>query len=289
MRSTGHLEFEDYPTGIVFGFFEQLLSVCRESRVHSNKVVMFFDSRKSHRRRAFPDYKQAREDLTDDEVAMRTVLRGEVTLLRTEFLPQIGFPCRLQTGLESDDLLAQAARQLDPLAGPGEPGVIITADGDLFQAINEQVAWYDPARGLYYEPLSFYGEKGIAPELWGEVKCLAGCTSDGVPGIPGVGEKTAIKYINGTLPGHYKASKAIRSQEGAVTAGINTGLVKLPHIKTRPVDLTPPEYNPEAFFDVCTAYGIESYLNGDKRKAWEAFFEGRLGGQSKPRRRGEKR
>lgn len=277
------LSHEDYPTGVIYGFFDQLLSLCRDPRVDSNKVALFFDSRKSHRKKAYPRYKQKRvEERGEEELKQIRAMYEQIRVLRTEILPEMGVAVYRQVGLESDDLIAQAAKGLH---GPSRKAVIVTADGDLYQCITEGVHWYDPLRA-YHDPLTFYAKKGIASEKWGRVKTLAGCSSDNVEGIPGVGEKTAIRYLLGALPSTYKSYKAIRSDKGRKIIKRNKRLVVLPHKKTKPVELREPKYDADAFFRAMERFGIVSYLEGRKRKTWESFF--RANGR-KMRKRGERR
>lgn len=281
--ATADLEWEDFHTGVLFGFWEQLRTICQDEHVRSNKVALFFDSKKCHRRRIFPEYKRQRhDDRTPEERKQIGAMHDQVNLLRREILPAVGFSIYRQTGCESDDLMAKAAWQL---AYEGKRGIIVTADGDLWQCISETVSWYDPARRKLYDPYSFQKAKGIWPASWGMVKALAGCGGDGVPGIPGVGEKTAIKYLNRKLPSHYKTYKAIEGQEGVDILARNAELVILPHPKTKPVILRKPDYRVEAFFGMCERYGFLSYLKEPRRGEWEAFFKG---GKVRTRRRGEK-
>lgn len=276
------LQYEDLYTGIIFGFWEQLRVICADEHIQSNKIALFFDSKKSFRRQIFPDYKRHRkDDRTPDEIEQLEVMYEQIGLLRREILPAIGFSIYRQTGCESDDLMAAAAEKMFESR---EKGIIVTADGDLWQCINDYISWYDPARKNLYDSYSFWKQKGIEPVRWGLVKALAGCSGDGVPGIPGVGEKTAIKYLERQLPTHYKTHKAITSPEGINIFNRNKDLVILPHLKTKPINLQEPEYNTEAFFEMCKRYGFLTYLKEPKKNEWEAFFNNT---QVKTRKRGE--
>lgn len=264
------LEHGDMPTGVIYGFFEQLRTLCQDENINSNKVVFLFDSRKSHRKVVFPDYKKKRaDDLTEEERQQIEVMRDQVELLRSVILPRVGFQVHRQTGCESDDLMAVAAQYLTESV---QKGIMVTADGDLWQCISDTVHWYDPARRNYYDPKNFKRKKKIESHRWGLVKAIAGCSTDGVPGIPGVGEDSAIKYILGKLPEHYKRFKAIVSPEGREIIKRNIELVVLPHKKTKPFVLQEPKFNVKSFFRFCKRYGILSYLKEEKRAEWERFF-----------------
>jgi len=266
------LEHEDYPTGVIFGFLEQLRSICTDPKVLSNRVALFADSKKSHRKQSFPEYKQKRVDnRTEEEREQISIMWDQVRLLQTKILPESGFKIYRQVGLESDDLIAMAASQFE---GTQTQAIMVTSDGDLYQCIRDSVHWYDPSRGTCHNPASFLAARGISPHRWGEVKSIAGCSSDGVPGIQGVGEQTAVKYLTGCLPSRYKTYQAITSENGQRIVARNKPLVILPHERTKTVDLREPRYNPGEFFDLCKRYGIVSYLQGPKRNAWIRFFHG---------------
>lgn len=254
----------------------------------TNKVALFFDSFSSYRRLDFLDYKRKRrESKTDEEIAEREVIQTQVKKLRTEILPNCGFRCFRQAGLESDDLIAQATKQLDK--GVKRAAVMITSDGDLYQCITQNtIHWYDPARNLYMDHGQFWAHKGIDPIDWCRVKCIAGCKTDNVPGVPNIGEKTAINYINGHLKQNRRMN-AIQSEDGKRIAQFNEALVKLPRSETKEIDLSHPKYKADVFFDYCKKLGIESYLEL-RRRSWESFFKGTLSqGRQIARRPDEKR
>jgi hypothetical protein len=287
-HSMGGLSHEDMGTGVLYGFWEQLRSLCFDPRIRSNQVHIFCDSRQSFRKRQFPAYKQSRhENQGPEEMARRHELRRQMDILLDEALPQMGFPVYMQTGLESDDLIAMAA---STLSKAGFPAVMVTADGDLYQCITHHVSWFDPARNLWLAPDSFYLKKGCWPREWALVKAMAGCHTDGVPGIPGIGEKTAIAHIAGDLKPNSRKQQTILNNQAVV--GRNLNLVRLPHSKTKPFDPRLPHYDITTFLQFCGDYGMSSYtvVGSTRRQQWENFFAGRMGeGQQTARRRGEER
>jgi DNA polymerase-1 len=278
-------EFDDLPTGVMYGFFEQIKTIAFNPKILSNQIHLFFDSRKSHRRLTFPDYKKKRqEDRTPEEIEQIQIMHEQLRTLRTKHLPRIGFPIYRQTGLESDDLMAYAAQRLC------DPVIIVTADQDLCQCISHNVTWYDPGRDKWFDPHSFYEEKRVDPKEWVDVKALAGCSSDNVPGVPGIGEKSAIDYLHGFLPRHWKKFERIKSEEGEQIRWRNDKLVRLPHSKTKSFEVHSPRYHVEAFWEFCEEYGIESYLSGKQKRLWENFFQNEITAQGMvARKRGEKR
>lgn len=266
LYSVGHLELEDIPTGVIFGFLSQFRAVCE--RLRSTKAVLFFDSdsRESLRARVYPAYKgQRKRDQEEEHAQQVSILWKQMRMLEEELLPDIGLQCLRQNGLESDDLIALAAKG-------GEKSIIVSADGDLYQCITDTCHWYDPARKVMHSPGSFIEKYGIDPCRWGEVKTIAGCKSDNVNGVHGVGEATAIKYLNGVLPPRYQKYQNIENERGQEIIERNQGLVILPHEKTEPFELVAPNYDPKIFFKYCRRFGLQSFLK--KRAGWRDFFNG---------------
>lgn len=263
------LTFEEIPTGVIFGFFEQLRTICRSARVNSNRIALFIDSRQSYRRLSYPTYKAKRENRTEEEVQRLILLKDQVKILWSKILPEMGLPVYRQTGLEADDLMAAMAATMK---GNQHQGIMITADQDMFQCITEACHWYDPARSVYLYPFSFQANKSIVASQWGEVKALAGCSSDNVAGVPGVGEKTAIKFLKGTLPARFQSFKAIMSVKGKKIIARNRPLVVLPHARTKPIEWCDPKILMDAFFHYCERYGLASYLQKKQRNNWISFF-----------------
>lgn len=282
------LEFKGRATGITFGFFEQLRAVCFDRRVLTNKVALCFDSHYSLRHETFPEYKKRRANFRSPEEQEDVAkMHEQLRVLRKTILPECGFRTYMQTGLESDDLLAQAAKQLEGCGG----SIIITSDSDLYQCINLFAHWFDPSRDIYLDPPEFWVKFEVHPTDWLVVKCLSGCHSDNIPGIKGIGKKTAIQYILGELNSTSPRYTSIVSKEGKKTISRNRKLIELPNRHTAPMELPEPNYNPKAFFKWCKELGFDSFLNtGGRRRQWEAFFEGRLEGLVQtPRKRGEAR
>ena len=275
-HTMGELSHEGMTTGITFGFFQQLLSVCNDPHVRSNRVGIFFDSRHSFRRDFYPSYKSSRNsgEKTPEEWSEKLVMGEQSIRLRKEILPDCGIPVYQQYGLESDDLLASGAEQSDKADGC----VIVTADGDLFQCITTKVHWFDPQRTLYLDHLKFWAHKGVDPDQWAMVKAICGCSTDEVRGIEGVGEKGAIDYVLNVLPETGKKFASIASPEGQSVIARNLRLVKLPHRRTKPVQLVDPVFKPERFFRWCEKLGFASYLDGGRKTQWEMFFDGNFTG-----------
>lgn len=294
----GDLSHKGEPTAIIFGFLDQLRTVCADPHVNSTHAAIFFDSRHSYRRDYFPDYKKKRNIRTPEEFADILVMHDQMRRLRKEILPDIGFPCFQQYGLESDDLIAQAADQLEGLGA-----TIITADGDLYQCITSRVSWYDPQRNIHLDPQTFWAKYEVYPEDWATVKAVGGCKTDEVPGVGyiingkerRVGEDGAISYVLRCLKEDNAKYKAIMSEDGQRQIAHNYNLVKLPHRRTKPIpaldpiaNLFIPKYKPERFFKWCEKLGFASFLEGGRKQQWEAFFAGQSQGSRMLARKREK-
>jgi len=184
---------EGEPTSAVYGFARKLLATLREYQ--PEYVAVAFDSGETWRHAEFPAYKATRDAMPDD---MRT------QMTRIEFLLQaFNIPILTYTNYEADDILGTLARE----AGSKRFDVLVmTGDRDMFQLVDEQVNILYTSGGP--NPVtSVYGlvqvaeRYGLTPQQFIDFKALTGDTSDNIPGVPGVGEKTAIKFLQqyGTL------------------------------------------------------------------------------------------
>ncbi len=285
MYTMGDLAHEDIPTGVIFGFFEQLYEICTSAPVRSNKVLIFADSRKSYRKKVFPGYKK-RPPLTEEEQEQKNIMYKQINKLKNKILPKLGFPVFKQVGLESDDLIAHASQELTQRK---KHGIIITSDQDLYQCITPYIKWYDPGKELLMDEEAFKNEYGIPPSEWHYVKALAGCTSDKVPGVKGVGEKGAIQYIKKEMPRNKKFTAIVNAElSGEVRKWLE--LVNLPHGKTRMfwfgnTKVDTPKYKPKLFFSFCQKYNIISYLQEARASQWIRFFKGEFKGKVRRRKR----
>ena len=199
--------------------------ICRLLKEHeTTSVIWCFDDNRSLRRDALPCYKEKRKELEgkrDPELQERVLqCKRLISQLRDEILKDFGYFPVWQNGLEADDMIALICkkRQL-------RRKMIVSTDADLWQLLDSQTTMFSPSQGKYYTATWFEKEYGILPKMWSLVKAIAGCASDNVPGVPGIGEKSAIKYILGTLYG--KKLQLIEANMDLIY--FNRGLVKLPH------------------------------------------------------------
>jgi DNA polymerase-1 len=263
----GELSHDDIPTGVLFGFLSRVLHLCR--LFETNNVVFCWDSRKSYRKRKYPWYKSGRAEKTDEELARLNILYSQLHLLRGSLLPLMGWldQC-VQTGCEADDIIAILVREVE------DEWVIVSADSDLYQCLQNNVRIYNPSKHRVMTARRFRKEYGIEPAVWRDVKATAGCGSDSVPGVPGVGEKTAVKFYRGELPERYKAYKAIITNGDIIAR--NRRIVTIPISKAVLPILRGHKFNPPAFRDICTGYGMESFLAPEMWEQWAQVFENRI-------------
>ena len=263
LHSTGGLSFHGSATGVMYGFLKSL-SVFQDLFDTSN-FVFCWDSRKSKRLELYPEYKANRhkkDKYTDAELEFYRAFKEQMKLLRTTYLPTIGFGnVFVQRGYESDDVIASLASDflLDSCFGEGRPeAVIISSDKDLYQCISHNVSYYNPQTSKTLTLQSFKKQYGIVPEGWGTMKALAGCTTDNVKGIKGVGEKRAIDFILKRLKPDSKAYAAITSQKGDAIYAFNKELVVLPMKGTQHFKIGEDNLSEQGWKKVTKLLGMKS-------------------------------
>jgi 5'-3' exonuclease len=156
----------------------------------------------------------------------------------------------LVDGYESDDTIASIVFGKDP-----EKTIVVTSDNDLLQLL-DHCSLYSITKKQSTNKEVFQREYSIAPSEWVMVKAIAGCGSDNVPGIVGIGEKSAVSFLKGQLKGQRRGNIDLFAD----IIDRNIPLVKLPFQgcptpKLRNNDLTIEKYK-----TICKQYGMESLL-----------------------------
>ena len=185
-------------TAAVFGFTCKLLSVLRDYQ--PDYVAVAFDLGDTWRHSEFPDYKATRERMPDD-------MPSQIERIQ-QVLQALNIPIVTYENYEADDVLGTLARQA---ADQEQDVLILTGDRDMFQLVDERIKILYTSGGPNPQT-SVYGldevqeRYGLTPEQFIDLKALTGDTSDNIPGIPGVGDKTAVKFIKqfGTLDNLYE-------------------------------------------------------------------------------------
>lgn len=252
----GELNHADSATGVVYGFLRDILTL--SERFDTSRFVFCWDKGESRRKDMFPQYKARRrrhEKLTKDEIAFEKAFRRQIYLLRTRYLPTIGFRNIFhQDGYESDDIIASICHSLVPDL---EQAVIVSADQDLFQLIQHNVIWYNPRSREIVSLQRFKKKFGIRPKQWAKVKAIAGCSSDNVPGVEGVGEITALRYIKKNLQYTHAKYKAIKANWRSVVLR-NKPLVLLPFKGTKVFKLSLDHPTQQGWNEVTRKLGMKS-------------------------------
>lgn len=237
LHTVGDLHHPDDPeqyTGVLF----QIWQTCEllASQYRTQNIAFFFDSKQSKRASTYPKYKTgrlaAREKETKVQQEQRKGMHAQILALPRLF-HQMGVVNFVgQTGYEADDLIASAIQ-----SNANNEYIIVSSDQDLYQVLADNVKIHKPTSKIAYTLSDFTKEYGVYPTQWADVKAWAGCASDSIDGLPGVGDKTACKYINGTLN---KDSKIYgKFHENLELFNRNVQLVRLPYPGTQKVVLQP--------------------------------------------------
>jgi len=184
------------PVGAVSGFCSMLFKLLEDSKSNENLqkpthfAVIFDAARKTFRNEIYSDYKANRSEAPDDLAPQFDYIRKSVVAFN---LPSVDLP-----NYEADDLIATYAEKI---LAKGAKVTIVSSDKDLMQLYRKDVRLFDPMKNKFITPEDIVTKFGVGPEKVIDVQSLAGDSSDNVPGVPGIGVKTAAELINkyGTL------------------------------------------------------------------------------------------
>lgn len=253
-HTTQSLSWKERPTGVLFGFLKSLSYL--KDEFQTDDVVFCFEHHHLIRKDIFPEYKKKRRaEMKPEEIEAYQKLHLQINLLRKEYLPKIGFSnVFCFDGYESDDVMAMIA-----MSAPKERDVIlITADNDMLQCLSENVMMYSPQKQKLFTAGNFYQTYKLAPRKWAVLKAITGCQTDEVPGIKGVGEITALKYLRGELNPSSWQYRLIRSPESKAIVRRNRQLVKLPFEGCPVPILKDDRVTKEGWGAVCEELGMKS-------------------------------
>ncbi|MPZ00709.1 MAG: DNA polymerase I [Actinophytocola sp.] len=227
-------------TNAVFGFTSMLINLLRDEQP-THLAVAFDVSRKTFRSETFADYKATRSETPDD-------FKGQVSLIE-DVLDVLNIPVLRKEGYEADDIIATLATQA---CAVGYDVLICTGDRDALQLVCGEVTVLYPRKGVSdltrFDPAAVQAKYGLTPEQYPDFAALRGDPSDNLPGIPGVGEKTATKWITqyGSLGELVDRVDEVKGKVGdALRAHIEsvllnrqlTELVRDVELESAPVDL----------------------------------------------------
>lgn len=181
------------PNYIVSSFLEYLFML--QHKFSADRIVFACDSTHSLRRELFSGYKckrnKKKQEYTADEKAAHQYRIQQTKLLKTHVLPKLGFTNVFEVkGYEGDDIVASVVQaNLDDFV------TIVGRDNDLYQLLSPNCRMFDTYNRTIIDEEVFFDKYGIYPDMWADVKGIAGCATDEVPGVPGIGPDRAIKYL----------------------------------------------------------------------------------------------
>ena len=174
-------------TNAVYGFTAMLINLLRDEQ--PTHIAAAFDvSRKTFRLEKYPEYKAGRSATPDE-------FRGQIDITK-EVLGALGITVLAEEGFEADDVIATLATQAEDA---GYRVLVVTGDRDSLQLVSDDVTVLYPIKGVSeltrFTPEAVVAKYGLTPQQYPDFAALRGDPSDNLPGIPGVGEKTATKWI----------------------------------------------------------------------------------------------
>ncbi|MDR2098812.1 MAG: DNA polymerase I [Rickettsiales bacterium] len=176
---------DNLPVGAVYGFCNMLLKLLVERDGRDEIVAVVFDAaRRNFRNDIYPEYKANRQETPPELAPQFAYIRKAVEAY--------GLPSVEQVGFEADDLIATYAEQARM---NGDEVVIYSSDKDLMQLLSSNVAIYDPLKSRAVTKETVFEKFGVGPERVVDVQALVGDASDNIPGVKGVGPKTAAELI----------------------------------------------------------------------------------------------
>ncbi|HEY0974691.1 MAG TPA: DNA polymerase I [Solimonas sp.] len=192
------------PTGAVYGMGNMLKRLIKDYA--PERIAVIFDAPgKNFRHDWYPEYKANRSETPEDLSAQYPPV---VEMIEAMGLPVISIPA-----VEADDVIGTLARQA---ADAGERVLIVTGDKDMAQLVNERVSLLDTMKNVRLDPAGVVEKFGVPPSGIVDYLALMGDTSDNIPGVPGVGPKTAAKWLgeHGTLDAVMAGADAVKGKAG---------------------------------------------------------------------------
>jgi len=174
-------------TNAVNGYCSMLLKMidrARDDGAYDYMAVIFDAARKNFRNDIYPEYKANRDEPPEE-------LRPQFALIR-EATVAFGLPSIAVEGYEADDLIATYAREAE---ARGIETIVVSSDKDLMQLVREHVRMFDPMKDLVIGEDEVMDKFGVTPDKVVDVQSLAGDSTDNVPGVPGIGVKTAAQLL----------------------------------------------------------------------------------------------
>ena len=213
------------PVGAIYGFTSMLIKVINDFKPEHAVVVL--DSKgKNFRHDIFPRYKANRPPAPEELVVQLELVQQAAEALN--------FKCLAKSGFEADDIIATLATKASFIK---KDTIIISSDKDLMQLVDKHVKMYDPTKSKYINDEDILAKFGVTANKVREVQALMGDSSDNIPGVAGIGPKTAAQLINshGSIKEVFKSfdNLTLRHQkllkDNKETAILSWNLVGLDH------------------------------------------------------------
>ena len=255
------LTYNGKPVGAVLGFSSMLMKMLKDLK--APYIAVIFDAaKKNFRYDIYDQYKANREDAPEDLIPQFPLFR--------KASEAFGIPALEVEGFEADDLIATYARIA---VEQGRKVTIVGTDKDLMQLVNDDVRLYDPIKNKYLGAEDVFEKFGVQPDRVVDVQALSGDSVDNVPGVPGIGIKTAAQLITeyGSLENLLDKASDIKQpkrrealMENADKARLSKRLVLLDNnapVPLRLEDLKAHEPNPAMLVEFFKEHGFKSLLS----------------------------
>src|SRR3989338_4047929 len=172
------------PTNAIYGFAQMLLKVIKDFK--TDHIAVAFDVKgPSFRHKLYEEYKAHRPEMPDN-------LKPQIPYIK-EIVKAFNIPCLELEGYEADDIIGTISKHMKER---GLEVIIIAADKDMLQLIDDNTTIVDTMKDKKFDKKDVMERFGVEPDRVVEIMGLAGDTSDNIPGVKGIGEKTAIKLIH---------------------------------------------------------------------------------------------
>jgi len=244
------------PTGAVSGFCSMLFKLLEDSRsddsIHkpTHFAVIFDSAKKNFRNDIYSEYKANRSETPEDLAPQFEYIRKAVKAFSLPSVELINY--------EADDLIATYAKQI---VDAGAKVTIISSDKDLMQLISEKIRLYDPMKNKVLGENEVFEKFGVKPNQVIDVQSLAGDPSDNIPGVPGIGVKTAAALINkyktldvllkniDEIPQNKRRETLLTNKDQAILSKKLVTLKKDVPVKENPDDFIMRNVNREKLFE----------------------------------------
>ncbi len=237
------------PTNAVLGFLNMFARLT--AKIDCDYCLVLFDAkRQNFRNDIFADYKGTRRETPEELIPQFPIIRQAVDVLSLNHLEMEGY--------EADDLIATYTKMaLDE----GMEAVIVSADKDLMQLIRPGVTFYDGMKDKFFTPEDVKEKFGVYPDRVIDVQALAGDSTDNVPGVPGIGLKTAAELVNtfGSLEGVLTHAAEIKQNKRRETLLANIENAKISEQLVRLKDDVPVQDKIEKF--TCRAPDLKTVMD----------------------------